>query len=144
MMTPGPPSRVWPLPKELATRIPSGSRTLNTTEALPRSSTRKSARSRDFRIRASGGGGGGLGLVTDLTSSQPNEDIFQRHRAVGDGLHPGISPVLLDEPQGRPDREEQAVVDYGDPIAHRLGFLHGMRGKEDASSLATQLFNAAP
>src|SRR5690242_7533496 len=93
--------------------------------------TRKSARRSEANtsrrggpVTAPGGVASVLELVTNLAPGESDEHILERHLAMGDLADAGIVPVLLDQVVRGLERQQRAVVDDRDPIAHRLGLLH--------------------
>src|ERR1700726_2162803 len=92
--------------------------------------------------------GGALGWllisVAKVTSGQSDEDIFEGDLAVSNLENSRIIFVLLDEPSGRIDRDQLAIVDDGHPVTHRLRLFHGVGRQEDAAANVTQPFDPIP
>src|SRR5690242_386001 len=58
--------------------------------------------------------------VTELLPGEADEDVVERHLAVGRGDHPRVVAVLLDEVGRRLQGEDPAVVHDRHPVADRL------------------------
>src|ERR1700723_3856402 len=102
------------------------------------SKTTKSARTSDEKImRVFGAPTTGCVLVTYVTPCKADEDVFEGHRTTSGLKNQWVVAVLLDQIARWARVEHLAVVDDGDPVADRLGFLHRVSGQEDASPFVT-------
>src|ERR1700733_8847882 len=122
----------------------SGSSRLTTSARRCLRNTKKSARNNEAKMIRSDGPADVSRLVTDLASGQSDEHILQRDLPVGDLAHPRIVLVLLDQVARGLRGQQLAMVDDGNPIAHRLGLLHRVRRQQNAPALLAQVLDPAP
>src|ERR1700733_10754978 len=96
---------------------------------------------------AAGGPCGGtalVALVKDLAPGESDEDILERHIAVGDRPDAGVVLMLLDQFLRGLDCQQLAVVDDRDAVADRLSLLHRMSRQQDASAPLPDVLDPAP
>src|ERR1700761_6331213 len=105
--------------------------------------TVKSARNSDPKIRPRGGRvAASVVSVTDFTSRQSDEDVFEGYGTTGDRFHARVVLVGLDEVFWRVGREDRAMVDDRDAVTHRLRLFHRVGGEQDAAAAPPQLLDA--
>src|SRR5207245_11130150 len=102
-----------------------------------KSACRSALRISDSAGLRRGGGTGGvvtaLGSVTDLTSRETDEDVFECYVASRDSEHIGVVFVLLDQAGRYVDCKDLAGVHDRDAVAHRLRLPHRLRRQQDAA-----------
>src|ERR1700733_3042786 len=121
-----------------------GSSRLTTSARRCLRNTRKSARNKEEKTIRSDGAAGVSRVIAGFASRQSNEHILQGHISVGDLTDAWIVLVLLDQVMRCLRGQKLAVVDDGNPIAHRLGLLHRMRRQQNAPPVPVQVLDPTP
>src|ERR1700722_7890402 len=144
MTNSAPPKLCVALLEFVVMRMKSGRMMLSSSPRRFLRNTVKSARRSEVRTSWSGGPGVGRGLLTDRAPGEPDEDVLERHFAVRDLANVGVVLVLLDQVLWCFGRQQRAVIDDRDSVAHGFGLLHRVGGQDDAAALLPDVLDPAP